>query len=70
MADLYDDEDDGVEGIDYNFTPRAQAVFDQLNNDTDFTWYGIAQAFARRYTRADIEELIRYLDEAMGDIDE
>jgi hypothetical protein len=74
MADLYDDEEDVSEGIDYNFTHRAQEAFDQLHNDTDWTWSGLANAYAKRYTKEDIEELVYYLiyflDAARGELDE
>ena len=40
-----------------NFSFRAQAAFDNLNDGTDWTWAGIAAAFARRYGLDDLMEL-------------
>ena len=40
-----------------NFSFRAQAAFDNLNDGTDWTWAGIAAAFARRYGLDDLLEL-------------
>ena len=45
-----------------NFNHRAQTAFDALNDATDWTWTGIASAFARRYDRADLEELRTAID--------
>jgi hypothetical protein len=40
-----------------NFNARAQSAFDNLNDATDWTWSGLAKAFARRYELPDMEEL-------------
>ena len=56
---------DGFDGFDEldevatdpNFDRRAQSAFDNLNDATDWTWSGIAAAFARRYGLADLMEL-------------
>lgn len=59
--------------IDPNFDPRAQSAFDNLNDATDWTWRGLAEAFARRYNREDLCELIDALDSVVygeEDIDE
>ena len=68
MADLYDDEDDY--DSDLNWSSRAQAVFDQLNDDTDWTWSGIAKAFVRHYTPSDISELMYFLEQESSEVDE
>ena len=41
----------------YNFSIRAQLAFDQLNDGTDWTWSGLAAAFARQYGIEDLMEL-------------
>ena len=55
---------DDIEEIDNdpNFDRRAQSAFDNLNDATDWTWMGLAKAFARRYNLADLEELRTALD--------
>ena len=47
---------------DPNFDHRAQAAFDNLNDATDWTWSGLAEAFAKRYGRADLVELRMAID--------
>jgi hypothetical protein len=47
---------------DLNFNPRAQAAFDNLNDATDWTWSGIAKAFARRYDRPDLTEFLAAIE--------
>lgn len=48
--------------IDPNFDHRAQEAFDNLNDATDWTWSGIANAFARRYELSDLIELKDAID--------
>lgn len=47
---------------DPNFDHRAQEAFDNLNDATDWTWSGIANAFARRYELSDLIELKDAID--------
>lgn len=47
---------------DPNFNHRAQSAFDNLNDATDWTWTGLAEAFGRRYNRVDLEELRAAID--------
>jgi hypothetical protein len=64
---------DGFDGFDEldetvanpNFDRRAQSAFDNLNDATDFTWTGLAKAFARRYDLPDLEEFRSELDLAI-----
>jgi hypothetical protein len=48
--------------LDLNFDHRAQEAFDNLNDATDWTWAGIAKAFAKRYDLPDLTELRAALD--------
>ena len=68
MADLYDDDEE--DDADLNWSDRAQAAFDDLNDDTGWTWNGIARAFVRHYTPKDIEQFIYYLEQEAGEVDE
>lgn len=68
MADLYDDEDDY--DADLNWSSRAQAVFDQLNDDTDWTWSGLAQALIKHNSIDGIQDLIYFLEKYMEEVDE
>ena len=47
---------------DPNFDHRAQAAFDNLNDATDWTWTGLAEAFWCRYNRNDLLELRAAID--------
>lgn len=54
-----------------NFDKQAQSRFDALADDGgDWTWTGLAKAFATRFGRADIEELIACLDLELEDMPE
>jgi len=48
-----------------NFDHRAQSAFDNLNDETDWTWSGLAEAFARRYELPDLEELKSAIEHEM-----
>ena len=67
MADLYDEDDDS---IDCNFSNRAQSAFDWLNDGTDWTWKGLAEAFARQYGVDDLMELQAAIDAVICEVDE
>ena len=45
-----------------NFGVEAQRRFDALCENEDWTWSGIAQAFARRYNDVDFSELKNAID--------
>lgn len=48
---------------DPNFDSRAQSRFDALVDDGgDWTWSGLAQAFGRRFSLADLSDLRDQLD--------
>jgi len=55
---------------DPNFNHRAQSAFDNLNDATDWTWQGIAEAFGRRYNRVDLEELRAAIDAVIKEANE
>jgi len=55
---------------DLNFDHRAQSAFDNLNDATDWTWTGLAEAFGRRYNRVDLEELRAAIDAVIKEANE
>ena len=53
-----------------NFSFRAQAAFDNLNDGTDWTWQGLAEAFLNRYNRDDLIELRAAIDAVIDPSDD
>lgn len=54
-----------------NFDEQAQSRFDALVDDGgDWSWAGLAAAFAARYGRADIEELVARLGRELENMQE